>query len=93
MRGDYSQPGSDPNVDLAGASMQQARVQLDANWTEFVALHGRRLRAASDLIYLEAWQREDADLAEPESVPPGQRFRSSCPETVTLAPIRVRQLH
>ena len=68
MSGDYSKQRSDPSVDFAGVLMQQGRVQLDANWSEFIALHGRRLRAATDVVYFEAWQREVTDLEEPELV-------------------------
>jgi len=68
MRSDYSRQRSDPRVDLAGVLMQEGRVQLDASWSEFVALHGRRLRAATDLVYL--WQREVTRLEEPELVEP-----------------------
>lgn len=68
MRSDYSRQRSDPRVDLAGVLMREGRVRLDANWSEFVALHGRRLRAATDLVYL--WQREVTRLEEPELVKP-----------------------
>jgi len=70
MSNDYSGQRSDPSVDSAGVLMQQGRVQLDANWSDFVALHGRRLRAATDLVYLEAWHREVTQLEEPELVEP-----------------------
>ena len=68
MSGDYSKQRSDSAVDFAGVLMQQGRVQLDANWSEFIALHGPRLRAATDVVYFEAWQREVTDLEEPELV-------------------------
>jgi len=45
MSGDYSRVRFDPRVDIAGVMMQQGRVQLDADWNEWVAVLERRQRA------------------------------------------------
>src|SRR5690242_19064610 len=42
--GDYSRQTFDPRKNYVGVLMQQGRVQLDADWNEFVAILDRRLR-------------------------------------------------
>ena len=51
MSGDYSRVRFDAKNDFSGVLMQQGRVQLDADWNEWVALLDRRLRAeTTDII-------------------------------------------
>jgi Family of unknown function (DUF6519)/Right handed beta helix region len=51
MAGDYTRFTFRPERDHAGVLMQQGRVQLDADWNEFVELIDRRLRAETvDII-------------------------------------------
>src|SRR5262245_55395753 len=45
MSGDYSRQRFDPFRDYSGVSMQQGRVQLDADWNELVDIVDRRRRA------------------------------------------------
>jgi len=51
MSGDYSRERFDASADVSGVRMQQGRVQLDADWNEWVDVVGRRFRAETvDLV-------------------------------------------
>jgi hypothetical protein len=47
MSGDYSRDTFDPQRDFSAVLMQQGRVQLDADWNEWVAIVERRIRAGT----------------------------------------------
>ena len=62
MSGDYSRVRFDAKNDFSGVLMQQGRVQLDADWNEWVALLDRRLRAeTTDIIGRGTVPRETPD--------------------------------
>ena len=48
MSGDYSRVRFDAKNDFSGVLMQQGRVQLDADWNEWVALLDRRATRRDD---------------------------------------------
>lgn len=51
MSGDYSRERFDAHANVSGVRMQQGRVQLDADWNEWVAVVDRRFRAEAIDIF------------------------------------------
>src|SRR5215471_12852675 len=81
MAGDYTRFSFNPFHDFAAVLMQQGRVQLDADWNEFIEIIDRRFRAETiDII---------GRATVPKETPDGFKIATPTAGKMTIGPGRI----
>ena len=81
MAGDYTRFSFNPFDDFAAVLMQQGRVQLDADWNEFIEIIDRRFRAETiDII---------GRATVPKETPDGFKIATPTAGKMTIGPGRI----